>query len=162
MSTSADPESGVARAVRRFAVPPARVFDAWLDPALVGRWMFAAGGDEIVHIRLDPRVGGAFSFKVRRGEQEVDHVGEYREIERPRRLAFTWGVVGDDASDGVTVDIVPLEDGCEVTVSHRMHPSWTEFAPKAAEAWATMLGALDAALAGRSSETPARTAERGA
>jgi uncharacterized protein YndB with AHSA1/START domain len=118
------------------------VFDAWLDPAMVGRWMFASGGDEVLHVRIDPRVGGAFSFKVRRGGREIDHVGEYRVIDRPRRLVFTWGIAGEKGSDGVTVDIVPLAEGCEVTLTHRMHPDWIEFAPKASEAWSRMLGAL--------------------
>jgi uncharacterized protein YndB with AHSA1/START domain len=118
------------------------VFDAWLDPALVGRWMFAAGGDEVLHVRIDPRVGGAFSFKIRRAGREIDHVGEYRVIDRPRLLAFSWGIAGEEGSDGVTVEIVPLAKGCEVTVEHRMHPDWIEFAPKASESWSKMLGSL--------------------
>lgn len=136
-----------AAATHRFAHPPERVFDAWLDPALVGRWMFAS--DEILHVRVDARVGGAFSFLVRRDGAEIDHVGTYREIDRPRRLAFTWGIAGEEGSDGVTVDVVPTDDGCEVTVRHRMHPDWADFAPRAADAWARMLAALAATLDAR-------------
>jgi uncharacterized protein YndB with AHSA1/START domain len=29
--------------VRRFSASPERVFDAWLDPAMVGRFMFGPG-----------------------------------------------------------------------------------------------------------------------
>lgn len=68
-----------------------RVFDAWLDPEMIGRFMFgpALREETIIHLNLDARVGGAFSFKVRRGDQDIDHVGHYREIDRPRRLVFT-------------------------------------------------------------------------
>ena len=143
-----DPASStpVAVATRRLAVPAERVFDAWLDPALVARWMFAPTGDEVLHVHVDPRAGGAFSFLVRRDGKEIDHVGVYREIDRPRRLVFTWGVAGEVGSDGVTVDVVPTPDGCEVTVRHRMHPDWADFAPKAADAWTRMLDALARAL----------------
>jgi uncharacterized protein YndB with AHSA1/START domain len=160
--TAADP---VARATRRFAAPPERVFDAWLDPAFAGRWMFASRGDEVVRARIDPRVGGGFSFLVHRDGEEIDHVGTYREIDRPRRLAFTWGIAGHEGSDGVEIDIVPTADGCELTLAHRMHPDWTEFAPRAARAWSRMLAALAAELAspvdgGAAAPVPALTFTR--
>ena len=34
--------SAKAVAVRRFDLPAERVYEAWLDPALLGRWMFGA------------------------------------------------------------------------------------------------------------------------
>ncbi|HEV7731927.1 MAG TPA: SRPBCC domain-containing protein, partial [Candidatus Binatia bacterium] len=70
---------------RRFAVAAERVFDAWLDDDLITRWMFGPDvrDEEIVRIALDARVGGRFSFVVRRGADEIDHVGTYLAIERP-------------------------------------------------------------------------------
>jgi len=97
---------------RRFAVPPDRVFDAWLDAAWVGRWMFGPGvrDERIRHLTLDPRAGGRFSFAVERQGQVVDHVGNYLEIDRPRRLVFTWGVNGSGSSR-VTVTLAPSAGG---------------------------------------------------
>jgi uncharacterized protein YndB with AHSA1/START domain len=122
------------------------VFDAWLDPSLVGRWMFAFRGDEIVHVHVDPRVGGAFSFKVRRDGAEIDHVGVYRVIDRPRRLAFSWGIAGQAGSSEVTVDVTPTAGGCDVTVRHVMGAEWADFVARSAEAWTKMMGALDEEL----------------
>ena len=133
-----------ARVTRRFNGAPERVFDAWLDPDRVRKWMFS--NDEILHIEIDPRVGGVFSFLVRRGEEEIDHVGEYLEIERPRRLAFTWGVAGEEGSDGVTVELAPLGSGCELTLTHALHPDWSEYAERTEAAWAQMLDLLAATL----------------
>jgi len=81
----------IVRVTRTIRAPAERVFDAWLDPAMIPR--FIVGPDvrdeELVHVQVDARVGGRFSFLVRRGGQAIDHVGTYREIERPRRLVFT-------------------------------------------------------------------------
>ena len=126
-----------------------RAFDAWLDPEMIGCWMFGpAVGDEIVvRLAVDAHVGGAFSFVVRRQDEEVEHVGKYLEIERPRRLAFTWAVPqSTPESSRVIVDIVPLDTGCELTLTHEMHPNWADHASRTAAAWTRMLDALAAAL----------------
>ncbi|MDP3492268.1 MAG: SRPBCC domain-containing protein, partial [Hyphomonadaceae bacterium] len=66
-----------AVAVQQFKVPPQRVYDTILDPAMIARFMFGPllREEQILHIRNDPKVGGEFSYKVRRGTDEIDHVG---------------------------------------------------------------------------------------
>jgi uncharacterized protein YndB with AHSA1/START domain len=134
---------------RRFDVPAERVFDAWLDPRLIGQWMFgpALREEEILRIAVDARVGGAFSFLVRREQQALDHVGQYLEIDRPRRLAFSWGIgSASEAESRVTIDIVPRDAGCELTLIHRMHPKWAEYAGRTEAGWTRMLDVLAATL----------------
>jgi uncharacterized protein YndB with AHSA1/START domain len=72
---------------KQLTATPEIAFDAWLDPALIGRWMFgkALRDEEILRIETDPRLGGAFSFLVRRQGHDIDHVGRYLVIDRPRR-----------------------------------------------------------------------------
>jgi uncharacterized protein YndB with AHSA1/START domain len=129
---------------RRFSISPERVFDAWLDPEAIGKWMFgpAVRDEEIVRMRLDPHVGGSFSFIVRRQGEEIDHVGQYLEIFRPRRLMFTWGVKTTSDRSKVTVDIVSIKTGCEVTLTHELHPNWADYADRTAAAWTKMLATL--------------------
>ncbi len=139
----------IARVTRRFDASPERVFDAWLDPTLIGTWMFGPNvrDEEVVRVTVDPRVGGSFSFVVRREGQEIDHIGTYLEIDRPRRLAFTWGVAQDVTDmSRVTIDIVPLDTGSELTLTHELHPDWADFADRAAGSWSRMLDRLTAAL----------------
>lgn len=136
----------VAQVTRTINAEPARVFDAWLDPSLLGKWMFgpAVREEEILHLKVNPMVGGSFSFLVRRGEDEIDHVGEYLVIDHPRRLVFTWGVRETEGTDfsRVEVEIESSEGGSTLTVRHAMAPAWKDFTNRAQNAWALMTEAL--------------------
>ncbi|HEY9857753.1 MAG TPA: SRPBCC family protein [Stenomitos sp.] len=132
---------------RPLPVVPEAAFEAWLTPELIGQWMFGPHlrPEEVVSIALDARVGGAFSFVVRRNGEEFDHVGEYLEIERPARLGFTWGIRNGDSSR-VLLDFAPEESGTLLTLTHELHPDWAHFASRTAEGWDTLLHALAARL----------------
>lgn len=125
----------------RFGASPERVFDAWLDADRARRWMFATPAGTVVRSEIDARVGGRFTIVDRREEEDVEHTGEYLEIDRPRRLVFTFAVDGSQA-DRVTIDIAPLESGCELTLTHEMAPEWAEYAGRAGEGWSGMLRGL--------------------
>jgi uncharacterized protein YndB with AHSA1/START domain len=157
-------QPAIARVTREFAASPERVFDAWLDPEKVKIWWratAAAAGrgatETIESVTIEPRVGGRFSILVRRDGKLLDHTGAYLEIDRPRRLAFTWSALdvnesgkrADDASQQsrVIIEIVPTPTGCDVTLSHEMHPEWRDFVERAAQAWSLMLEAIDEMLA---------------
>ena len=140
------PPLGTASVTHRYGCSPERAFDAWLEPALIGRWMFgpALRDEEILRIAIDARVGGAFSFLVRRAGTDIDHVGEYVEIDRPRRIVFTWSVPHySSETTRVTVEIAPFGTGCELTLTHVLP---AEFAQRASEAWGMMLGVLGSVL----------------
>jgi uncharacterized protein YndB with AHSA1/START domain len=136
-----------AEARQKFSASPEEIFDAWLDPETIGQWMFGPNvrAEEVVKIENDPRVGGKFSFLVDRGGELLDHRGEYLEIERPRRLRFTWGLpqFGTDSSE-ITVKIRQRDHGSEATVIHEVEHG---FENSAARAWSKMLAALDKHLA---------------
>ena len=90
-------------------------------------------------IEVDARVGGRFSFVQRRGAQDVDHVGEYLVIDRPKRLVFTWGVAPDPAESTVTIEIAPRGTGCELVLVHEMDPKWAEYVARTEHGWRTMM-----------------------
>jgi uncharacterized protein YndB with AHSA1/START domain len=129
--------------VRHFNAAPERVFDAWLDPEMIAQWMFgpAVRDEEIVRITTAPRIGGSFSFLVRRKGEEIDHVGTYLEIKRPNRLAFTWGI-GEAEGSRVIIEIVGHEAGCELTLTHELAPDWADYADRTKAAWEKMLEVL--------------------
>jgi len=133
---------------QQFHASPERVFDSWLDPERIRNWMFgpALREEEIIRISIDPRVGGAFSFLVRRQGNEIDHIGNYLEIDRPRRLVFTWGIAPDPPESRVVVEIVPLNSGCELTLVHEIDQKWADYADRTQEGWTKMLGVLNKTL----------------
>jgi uncharacterized protein YndB with AHSA1/START domain len=130
-----------ARVVHRFRASPERVFDAWLDPTKIALW-FGPGLGEMTRIEVDARVGGRFSFVQRRGGQDVDHVGEYLELDRPKRLAFTWGIAPDPPESRVTIEIAPHGSGCELVLVHEMHAKWVDYVARTERGWSTMLEAM--------------------
>ncbi|MCL6710611.1 SRPBCC family protein [Pseudoxanthomonas sp. z9] len=131
---------------RPFRARAEQVFDAWLDPAWLGRWMFGPDvrAEKVLHLRTEPRVGGGFSFLVERQGQTIDHVGTYQRIERPRRLVFTWAIRGESDEDASTVaiDIADTPEGCMLTLTHTLPARWADYAPRTRQGWSTMLDAL--------------------
>ncbi|MDP9253784.1 MAG: SRPBCC domain-containing protein [Verrucomicrobiota bacterium] len=72
----------------------------------------------MVRVEIDAGVGGAFVFVDRRDGEDIEHIGEYLEIDRPRRIVFSFSVPKySQESTRVTIDIVPLETGCELTLN---------------------------------------------
>jgi uncharacterized protein YndB with AHSA1/START domain len=123
------------------------VFDAWLDPKLARRFAFATPEGEMIRADIDPRVGGRFNFTDRRAEMgDVEHVGEYEVIERPRRLVFTFAVPKyDPKHTRVSLDFAAVDGGTEVTLTHEgVPPEYQEQTPKG---WEMILGSLETALA---------------
>jgi uncharacterized protein YndB with AHSA1/START domain len=133
---------------RRIAASPERVFDAWLDPRDVGTWLFATPGGVMERVEIDPRVGGRFLIAERRGSERAEHFGEYLEIDRPRRLVFTFAAVRDAGYTRVAVTIEPDGDGTRIILVHEMDPQWAEYESRTREGWALILENLDRTLAG--------------
>jgi len=129
------------RVSRGFTATPERVFDAWLDPDTAGKWLFAAPNGQMARVEIDARVGGKFLFADRRDGEDVEHVGEYLEIDRPRRLVFTFGVPKySPIMTRVTIDIAPTETGCELTLTHDgVLPEW---ATQTEGGWTMILAGL--------------------
>jgi uncharacterized protein YndB with AHSA1/START domain len=130
---------------RRFDFPMERVFDAWLDPAKAGKFLFATPTGKMIRVDIDARVGGRFNF-TRRDANDIEHVGEYLEIDRPRRLVFTFSVpFYSKEVTRVSIDLKPLTTGCELTLTHEgVLPEWLE---ASRQGWGMICDSLAAFLA---------------
>jgi len=131
----------------RYGLPHERVSDAWLDPKTARRFLFTTPTGTMVRAEVDAQVGGRFVFVDRRPDMgEVLHEGEYLEIDRPRRLVFTFAVPQfDPAVTRVTLDLVPVDGGCELTLTHEGVPP--EWRAQTREGWTMILAQLAGALA---------------
>ena len=151
-------ERVTVRVSRRFEAPPERVFDAWLDPRSAGRWLFATPEGEMVRVEIDARVGGRFVFVDRRAGEEVEHTGEYLEIDRPGRLAFSFVVPKFSTEPSrIRVDLVPAASDPGSTLLSLAHDGvFAEFAGRTEEGWKGILGGLERSLAGPAEIVPGR------
>jgi uncharacterized protein YndB with AHSA1/START domain len=98
-------------AVRReIAAPAEDLFEAWLHAQSLGSWLRPSGIRE-TRAETDPRVGGTFRIVMVDDESSIVHTGTYREIDRPRRLVFTWSSPATRFRDSiVTVTFQPSSD----------------------------------------------------
>ena len=73
------------------AAPAGRIFEALTNPAHLVAWWRAEGRFETTNMEADLRPGGKWSMRgIGMGGRPFHVTGEYREIERPRLLVFTW------------------------------------------------------------------------
>lgn len=110
------------RIVRVLPAKPEQVFDAWTDPEAVRVWM--CPGDIFESpATMDVRVGGAFTITMRSPGKDDVHTGVYQEVDRPRRLVFTWSSAGTRHRPTlVSIDLRAVAGGCELTLVHEDLP----------------------------------------
>jgi uncharacterized protein YndB with AHSA1/START domain len=130
-------DDGAVTVRREIAAPADELFDAWLDAESLGTWLKPSGIGE-TRAETDPRVGGAFRIvMVDDSETSMLHAGTYVEIDRPRRLVFTWSSPATQHRDTlVTVTFAEL-NGSTVVEIHQVglpdedarrahHGGWTD------------------------------------
>ena len=149
-------EAAPAKTVRvtvthHYDVPAEQVFDAWLDARIAGQFLFATPTGQMVRAESNPRVGGRFTFTDRRPDLgDIEHIGTWLEIDRPRRLVFEFTVPRFSLqASTVTLDVAPSGpgpqgSGCDLTLTHE--GVLEAYAKGTKSGWTMILGALGWAL----------------
>jgi uncharacterized protein YndB with AHSA1/START domain/DNA-binding transcriptional ArsR family regulator len=71
--------------------PAERIFDALTNPGALMKWWGVEGWFQATHVDSDLRPGGKWMMRLDvKGGKPTIVGGEYRTIERPRLLVFTW------------------------------------------------------------------------
>jgi uncharacterized protein YndB with AHSA1/START domain len=120
----------------RIEAPPETVFPFLTDPAKILRW-------KGIDAEVEAIPGGIYRVDVTRRHRAV---GEYVEIDPPRRVVFTWGWEGDEqlppGSSTVTIELTPDGGDTIVRLTHAGLPEgadaaqlegWNHFLPRLAE-----------------------------
>ncbi len=94
------------------------MFDAWLNPEMLMRFMCPGPGMTTPSASADPQVGGRFDLIMKNGDDEMPHGGVYREIDRPNRLVFSWESPFNADGSTVTLEFKPTSDGTHLTLTH--------------------------------------------
>ena len=131
--------------------PAEEIFDALTNPERLVQWWIVPGQFQMTHLESDLRPGGK---RIMRGSgygRAVTVTGEYREIERPRLLVFTWlpDWQGDAVESVVRFDLEE-RDGC--TVVRLTHSGLvSEKSRQSHRGWPQLLALLQAHAERRSS-----------
>ena len=137
---------------RVFDAPRERVWREWTEPEAFADWY---GGDHaevpVSTVSMDVREGGVWRATMFAGPRrhEIHWLGEYLEVDEPRRLVFTVTDRPDeDERDVVTVELRDLGDGrTEMQFEQRggMTPEQYE---RAGKGWGTFFDRIAERLAG--------------
>lgn len=131
--------SGVYTTSIEIAAEPERVFDYFIQPELLVRWM----GD---FARLEAKDGGLFAVDI----LGVVIRGHYVHLDRPRLIEIAWGEAGNDVmppgSTRLVVRFTALAAGTRVELEH--HGLLGSEPQKHAVGWPHFLARLGIAAAG--------------
>jgi uncharacterized protein YndB with AHSA1/START domain len=128
--------------------PTEHVFAAFVEPEQMAVWWGPAGFTTL-GVDLDVRPGGTYRITMQPPHGEAFHLrGEYRQVDRPRRLVYTFEWEEPDPDDRetvVTLSFVEHGHGTKLVVHHG------PFATKARRAlhiggWTESLERLEQAL----------------
>jgi len=112
---------------RRFEADVARVYKAFADAADVARW-FGPQGFACKVLEFDCRPGGRYSVEMTSPEGAVYPLsGAFREVDPPKRLAYSWIWGGDSEMAGmrteVAIEFIDLGAATEVRLTHDLLPN---------------------------------------
>jgi uncharacterized protein YndB with AHSA1/START domain len=137
--TPTNPPTIVVR--RRLPAPPEEGFFAWTNPESLARWMSPYGSASAT---VDLRAGGAFEIVMRGMGTEIAQTGEYREIQPPHRLVFTWRSRYTGGDSLASVVLRRAGEQTELELTHERLPDAHRGAH--AEGWGLILDRLAAHL----------------
>ena len=134
---------------RRVKADPETVFRAWTEPEQLAQWS-APEGITVALAEVDLTVGGRYHIRMRDQEgNEFNTVGVYREIDRPRRLVYTWRWQEKEHDAGETLVTVEFKDAggsTEVVLTHDLFPD-DKARDSHEEGWTSCLSRLEALFA---------------
>ncbi len=88
--------------------PIAKVFDAWLDPAMLTQFILPAPNMPNPEVSNEPKEGGRFEIVMHVGDDKLPHTGTYLVLNRPNQLVFSWESAYSTDDSTVRLDFTEL------------------------------------------------------
>ena len=108
-------EGLVLRMKRILPAPRAAVYRALGDPVELAKW-WGPRGFTVPSVEFDPRVGGSYRIAMQPPDGDLFHLwGEFREVDPPARLSYTFRWDPPDPDDRQTMVTLSLKDRGERT-----------------------------------------------
>ena len=98
--------------------PQKTLFDAWLDPEMLRKFMTPGPGMTVPRASNEAKEGGRFEIVMQAGEDEIPHGGTYHEISPHDRIVFTWESPYSVENSTVTLTFEPADKGTKIVLHH--------------------------------------------
>lgn len=119
------------------------LFDAWINSAEFSKWFLPASGVLIDAVEMDAVAGGKFKIMMKAGANEMPHTGEFKIIDRPNKLEFSWYSFNTPEQGSlVTVLFEEVETKTLITLEHQELASDSSKKDHLA-GWQSILGHLE-------------------
>lgn len=134
------------RLERSFDATPEEVFDAWTSPEVLRRWWAAHPEGSTPIAEVDLRVGGHYKLTMQQPDGSRHTVkGEYREVQRPSKLVYSWQWELDSGEPGhistVAVSFNESDGRTHVVLEHTDLPD-ADSRDRHAQGWSSCLAVL--------------------
>jgi uncharacterized protein YndB with AHSA1/START domain len=99
------------------ASPRKAVFEAWLDPSTLAK--FISHDEDLVaeDIHINPVAEGRYHYTLA-GDPRMTVEGTYLEIDPFTTLRFTYETTGTSRSSVVAMNFRPVAEGCQISLTH--------------------------------------------
>lgn len=139
------------RAEIEIKATPERVYAAWTKAEQFAKWFGPRVDGHLQVDTFDCSVGGRYDVTmVFLDGDRFQIVGQFQELDPPRKLVLTWQAIGNPTTPEetlVTVYLVPSEVGTLVRLTHERFIS-AEARDGHQQGWASLLSRLATVLAG--------------
>lgn len=105
-----------------YQASPERVFEAWLNPEAIKKWVKPMPTCETEVLKYDPHGTGEFAVHMHIEGEVYGYRGVFTQIDPPRRLEMTW--TWDPTPNEpypetyLVIEIEPSESGARLTLTH--------------------------------------------
>ena len=96
---------------RTINAPVEKVFNAWLNPEILAKFMLPGSGMCEPKVSNDAVEGGRFSIIMIAADKELPHTGVYQKISPHSQIVFTWESAQSIDGSIVTLNFQPNASG---------------------------------------------------
>ncbi len=139
----------VLRLKRFLPFPRTVVYRALTEPGELAKW-WGPRGFSVPNIDFDPLVGGSYRIAMQPPDGDLFYLaGEFREVDPPAHLAYTFRWSPPDPDDRETVVALSLQDRADGTEVRLTHSGFATEGRRALHeaGWADSFGRLEQVLA---------------
>ncbi len=122
--------------------PIKSVYNAWLDPEMLAKFMMPAENMTVPKVEVDAREGGRFTIIMATSENEIPHAGEYKKLQPFSQIIFTWESPFSIEGSTVTVNLSESKDATKIEIIHIKFPN-EESRNNHEGGWTSILKCLD-------------------